>query len=133
VLFRSELLSFQPLVVFLAAPPLATGGAPFALYAWAGEPDPSTVRTLPFGLGEACLPMFASHGPPFPRAVWNNTGRAALGAPTRPSAPAPSIVLLRPAGAGRAVTFYLQGLIADPGSSAARPASVTNGVTVVVR
>lgn len=130
---RIELLSFEPIVVFLASPPRAAGGAPFALYAWAGEPAPATVRALPFGLGESCLPMFASQGPPFPRVVWNNTGRAALGVPTRPSAPAPSIVLSRPRGAGRAVSFTLQGLIADPGSLAARPASPTNSVTVAVR
>lgn len=77
--------------------------------------------------------MFASRGPPFPRVVWNNTGRTALGAPTRPSSPAPSIVLSRPARAGRAVTFNLQGIIADPGSASARPASVTNGIAVIVR
>ena len=129
---RLSLLSYEPITVFMAPPPAATGSSPFALYAWAGPPLAGEERPMPHGIGVACRPMLAAHGDPRPGAIWNNTGKAALGAASFPSAPAPSIVLSRPAGLGRRVTFFLQGVIADPGSKGTRPASVTNGILVEV-
>jgi len=125
--------TYEPFSVFVAPPPAALGPAPFALFAWAGAPDATTVRVLPFGLGATCFPTPLGGGSPAPRAVFNNTGRASLGVPTAPSSPAPSVVVSRPAGLGRPLVFTLQGIVADRGSAASRPASVTNGVIVEIR
>lgn len=130
---RVRLTTFEPFNLLVAAPPSALGPAPFALYAWAGEPSVSTLRPLPFGLGTTCLPTPLSAGGPAPRAVWNNTGRASLGAPTRPSAPAPALVASRPTGLGRPIVFTLQAIVADRMSAGSRPASVSNGVIVEAR
>ena len=120
-----------PFRLAMTTPPAATEPLPFALYLTLGVPDGSTVRQWPFGIGKSCMPMLASHGEPRPRVVFNNTGRAGLGVPTRPSAFAPSEIVSRPSGLGRAITFFAQGVIADPGSAASRPASLTNGVLVI--
>jgi len=123
----------DPLSITVARPPLVAGLAAFAMYAWPVAPTPSTVRALPAGLGSIALPMPLAPGSPGPRAIWNNVGRTrALGAPTRPSSPAPTTLLGAPAGAGRAITFTLQGLIVDPGALNRR-AAVTNGVVVEIR
>jgi hypothetical protein len=118
------------------APPASPGAAPFALYLWAGEADVSERRALPFRLGWTAFPTPLSGGGGAAtrlRAIWNNTLQARLGAPTQPSSPAPSIVVNRRNGTGRPVAFIVQGIIADPGSAGARPASVTNAVTVEAR
>jgi len=106
--------------------------APFALYVYDSTPDPTTARKLPLGMGWSSLPMPWTETSPSLVGLWNNTGVASLGNTTLRSRPAPSVVLRRPQGLNREVTFYLQGLIYDPGSAAARPASVTNGIEVVV-
>lgn len=125
------LLSYEPLVVSVAPPPSATTMAPFAIFAWRGRPGADSFRDLPFGIGTTCLPTPIHGGTP--NAVWNNTGRIALGTPTRPSTAAPSTLLQLPSGVGRRATFVLQGVIADPASAGTRPASVTNAVLVEVR
>src|SRR5262249_41290511 len=81
-------------------PSLAGHAARFALSGWLGWPAAGTKRTLPFGLGESCMPTPLTHdGPPNPKAIWNNAGHdALLGTPTLPSAPAPSTVFRRAAG-----------------------------------
>jgi len=118
--------------IVVAAPPAVLGLAPFALYAWGGF-APDERHPQPFGIGATCFPTPLDGGAPLPLGVWNNTGRAALGEPTRPSSPAPSVVLNRPSGLGRTARFFLQGIIVDPGSAGSVRASVTNGVSVVVR
>lgn len=123
----------DPFLISLGAPPLATRPSPFALYAWAGVPPFDAAGPLPFGIGSACWPMPLGGGAPQPGAIWNNTGRSALGVATLPSSPAPSLVLSRPAGLGRRATFSLQGLIADPGSAGSVRASVTNAIVVEIR
>ena len=130
---RLRLLGFEPIVAYMATPPRATSvGVPFALYAWEGEPAAATARSVPLGLGTMALPPPFMGG--FPRAIWNSTDRPKLGAPTAARSPlAPGVVFRKPSGAGRAVTFTLQGIIADPGSRGERPASVTNGIVVEVR
>ena len=130
---RVRLTRHEPLTIFMAAPPLATAEAPFALAAWPGSFSVGTRRFMPFGIDATCFPMLVSQGPPYPAVVWNNTGQNALGRPTHRPSPAPSIVVHLPRGARRAATFYLQGVIADPGSAGSKPASVTNGVTVEIR
>jgi len=125
------LLSHEPLSIFVAAPPSATGPTPFALYAWAGLPD--GMSALPAGIGSSCMPMPPVGGSPRLKVIWNNVGRfTRLGFPTRPSTPAPSLVYLDSDGPGRSATFFLQGLIVDSASPSGR-AAVTNGVTVIVR
>jgi hypothetical protein len=126
------LFSFQPISIFIAAPSASAGTALFALYAWAGAPQPGDERAMPYGVGIACRPMLPVHGAPQPGAVWNNTGKSSLGIPTHPSSPAPSLVLSRPNGLGRTLRFFLQGVVADPGSKGTRPASVTHGILVQV-
>ena len=119
--------------IFVTTPPAATGRASFALYAWTPRPGEGGRFALPFRVGFTCLPTPLSSEGPAPRVVWNNTGRAALGTPTLPSSPSPSVVFARPRGLGRAATFLVQGVIADVASAGTRPASVTNGVIVDVR
>jgi hypothetical protein len=130
---RLDLASDAPIEIAMSAPPaLQPALARFALYAWLGvEPTTASVRRLPLGLGLAGLPMpLVPGGSPAPRIVWNNLGRPnRLGSATLPSAPAPSVVLSRPAGVGRRATFTLQGLIEDPAAPNAR-AAVTNAVIV---
>lgn len=116
-------------------PSLAARRARFALYQWVGDrPTAATVNDLPFGLGVACLatPLAPNAGPQ-PRHVWNNTSRPdLLGAPSFPSSPAPSVVVSRPAGVGRPVTVFYQGIITDTGAPNGR-AAVTNAIELVVR
>lgn len=122
----------SPFQVTMEAPPAVEPGgtAPFALYALRGEPRLSDFRVLPLGLGQTCIPMPLSETSQRLKAIWNNTGRDILGLPTLPSQPAPSEVLFRPAGFPGPVRFFLQGIVFDPGSSSALPASVTNGIFV---
>jgi hypothetical protein len=129
---RILLTTFAPLTLFVAAPPLAAGPSPNAVGLWRAEPDGSTYP-LPYGVGSTCLPLPLHGASPAPLALFNNTGKAVLGSATHPSSPAPHVLLSRPSGVGRRITFYAQGVIVDPGSAGSRPASVTNGLTVEVR
>ncbi len=116
-----------PLVIEMTAPPAGPDPAGFALYAWRREPRPDADVAHPFRLGTVCLPTFMTEGLPKPHIVWNNVGRQRwLGVPNQPSTPAPSVVLNRPGGVGRALTATLQGFIQDNGSDADVPGSVTN-------
>ena len=121
----------EPLEISMAAPPAGPESAPFALYAWLGEPDATTISPQPLGLGTTCLPTFLAGGMRVPTRVWNNAGREPnLGTPDFPSSPAPSVPLSRSTGLARNVVFTLQGLIADDGSAAERRASVTNAAVI---
>lgn len=103
--------------------------APFVLYAWRNEPTLESPENLPFGIGCVAMPIPLTSGSPQPDVIWNNASRFRhLGIPTHPSAPAPSILIRRDDGPRRAVRFFVQGLIYDPGSSAEIPASLTNGI-----
>jgi len=123
----------EPIVARLEAPPLATGDVPYAMYLWRTAAGPTTARVLPFGFGVTCLPTPISGGAPAPSEIWNTTGRRRLGVATRSAPRAPATLFRLPRGAGAPAVFYLQGLIADPGSAGERPASVTNGILVEVR
>jgi len=65
---------------------------------------------------------------PRPLLVANNTGRGIFGTPSLPSTAARSVIVDGTAPA-RLGTFFLQGIIADPGSPNGR-AAVTNGIEV---
>ena len=106
----------------------------FALYAWSGAPDSTTVALLPRGLGAMALP------PPFmpsatpPRITWNNLGNPRrLGAATRTSQPAPSIVFSRATGVRHPATLTLQGIIEDDTSGSVEGISVTNAIILRVQ
>lgn len=122
------------LEISVAAPPAQPAGpSPFVLYAWLGLPNALTVRELPFSIGTLCMSAPLTGGPPAPREIWNNIGKPQLlGASTRQSSPAPSVVFTRPGGVGLDVSFFVQGILVDPGSSQGQ-AAVTNGVGVVLR
>jgi hypothetical protein len=122
----------EGVTVEMAAPPAGPDPAPFALYAWEGEPDLLTLTPQPFGLGYTAFPTpIEPRLLPQPVQVWNNLGhRPRLGVPTLPSDPAPSIVIAKRARYGG--TFTLQGIVLDQGSTADGPASVTNAVVVRV-
>lgn len=130
---RLTLATHDPIVAFLEAPPAAGAGAPYAMYLWRAAPGPTTARALPFGFGLTCLPTPLTGGAPAPVEIWNTTGSRRLGIATRSAPLAPAILFRLPNGAGAPATFYLQGIVADPGSAAERPASVTNGILVEVR
>lgn len=120
---RMHLRADEPVRVDMAAPPApGTGPAPFVLFGWPSLPDRGTVFALPGGTGSLA---FDPRGAAF---IWNNTG---FRAPGRPSTAAPSVVLSRPRGLGRAGDAYLQGVIADPNSPSGRFA-VTNGIELRV-
>lgn len=102
--------------------------ASYAAYLWLGRPTRGTTRFLPFGLGGSCMPMPATGGVPQPTLIWNNAARNAwLGQPNRPSRAAPDVFVQRSL-LRRAATFFVQGLIYDPGSASPVKASVTNGI-----
>jgi len=128
-----SLTSFEPLLVFLALPPAATSPKDYAMYAWPGGFVVGEEHQLPFGIGPMCRPSPLTGGSPQPIAIWNSTSKTSLGVPTMPSPRAPVTLMNRPSGLRRAASFCLQGIIVDPGSSASKPASVTNGIAVIVR
>jgi len=112
-------------------PSMGTAEACFALYAWVGRPNETTVTALPSGWGSSAMPMPPSGGRP--RKIWNNTGdSSSFGTPNLPSVKAPSRAIDRAIGLKRRITAFLQGIIEDPASPSGAW-GVTNGVTVVSR
>jgi hypothetical protein len=123
----------DPLAVSVEVPPAGPAPAPFVLYAWKGQPGDATPTMHPKNLGCMCFPTPWRGGSPQPRAIWNNLGHEAyLGASTHVSTPAPSTPLDRPGGVGQPFTMTFQGFIRDNASASTQPASITNGVVVVV-
>ncbi len=103
--------------------------APFAVYAWPGEQTHDTALSLPRGIGFSSMPMPLTGGAPQPIVIWNNARRLpSLGLPTHASSGAPEVFFGRPNGLARPATFFIQGIVFDPGSAAEVPASVTNGI-----
>ena len=99
-----------------------------------GEPDLTTLATLPRGAGTLVFPAPFTRRAPQPRAIWNNLGFAStLGTASLTSRPAPSIVFAAPHGAARPATVTMQGLIADDAAGIAERVSITNAVIVRIR
>jgi len=122
------------LEIFMDAAPAGPSPGPFVLYVWTHVPDETTVTPHPFGLGPMCLPSPITGGAPQPVKLWNNVGKEGiLGTPSYPSVPAPSIVASRPTGWPTPVTATLQGILADLGSSANRPGSLTNAIVLRIQ
>ncbi|MBI1852352.1 MAG: PD40 domain-containing protein [Planctomycetes bacterium] len=123
----------DPIRVSLAIPSSRTQSA-FALYAWVGAPSAATLSATRRGLGDTVFPSPLSRRSPQPRAIWNNIGIVrALGAPTMPSSPAPTVVLSAPQGIPHRATFTVQGIVQDAGSRIVEGFSVTNAVVVRVQ
>jgi len=121
------------IVVTMDPPPAGPIPAPFAMYGWLGEPSPSTVTPHPMDLGVMCFPTPVTGGLPQPKRIWNNIGHPEiLGTPHYPSDPAPSTPLSKPGGIWFVVTVTFQGIILDDGSTARKPASITNAVILKV-
>jgi hypothetical protein len=121
----------DPFTLSVEAPESNPGGpARFVLYFYLGEPDASTVRTLPAGLGLFCRPSPLTDGMTIPslKKITNNIGKTnQLGESDFPSSPAPSVVLDKPNGLGKVATVFIQGLILDSFSPQGQ-AAVTNGI-----
>jgi IPT/TIG domain-containing protein len=121
------------LVAFLSSP----GARPqsrYVVYGWLGMPDATTLSPLPHGLGDLVFPSPIGGGAPQPAFVLNTLGRrAVLGAPTRPSAPAPAVLFVRQGGTRRSARFAVQGLVEDDDSRGPDHVSATNAVIVVSR
>jgi len=121
----------DPVEASLVAPPAGPTPAAFALYAWAGEPDLSTLTVQPHHLGVTGFPTPLQGSPPQPAVVWNNLGHfGRLGVASHPSSPAPSILFSKTARVP--ATVSLQGFIQDAGSAADGPVSVTNAVVLKI-
>ncbi len=123
----------DPIEVSVIPTPAGPNPAPFVLYAWEAEPDRDTLVSLqPRGLGVMCFDSPLSSGSNKPFFVWNNLGwRQHLGVPGRASLPAPSTVF-ETSRVGYEVTLTLQGFIADAGSAADGPLSITNAIVIRV-
>ena len=123
----------EAISVDMEASPSGPSPGPFVLYLWLAQPSAGTVTPLPLNLGNICFPFALTGGMPQPFKIWNNVGSfPQLGSPSFPSTPAPSNVLNAPQGSGRAATATLQGILFDDGSSADRPASVTNAIVLQI-
>lgn len=115
-------------------PPSSADAAPFALYAWDGEPSDSTLADAPLDAGRTVFPLPLLGSPPRPRTIWNNAGhRGALGVPTLPSDPAPTTVFSRNGGIARPMTLTFQAVIQDAGSGSPAGWSVSNAVILRIR
>lgn len=126
-----DLETGQAIEVRMATPQRGPRPAPFALYAWIGEPGIVSESVQPHGIGMTCLPTFISIGVPKPHKVWNNAGHEPLlGTPDFDSKQAPSVVVSQPRGVSQPMTVTLQGIIADDGSAASVAASVTNAIVI---
>jgi hypothetical protein len=126
----------DPFTLSMEAPPSKPGGpSKYALYAWVGAPAADTVRALPFDLGMSCkvMPPNSEPGSPQldPKKIWNNIGKPGiLGTADLPSSPAPYLLLDKPGGVGKSLTFFVQGIILDSLAPQGQ-AGVTNGVVVI--
>ena len=115
-----------PATIAMAAPP-GGGPAPFLIFGRIGAPSASELIELPAGIGEICFahPFLAPSDPFLFVLADNILGWPAMTAST----PAPwSTVLAAP---GASFSFFLQGVLHDPSSSAG--CSVTNAVRVDVQ
>ena len=121
------------LTLSVEAPPAGPAVAPFVLYVWIGEPDDDRViMPQPRNLGLMCFGSPMTGGIQ-PERIWNNLGhRRVLGSPDRNSEPAPSGVFDVVQGARYPLTATIQGFIADRGSAADGPLSITNAIVLHV-
>ncbi len=123
----------EPLVIAMEAPPSRVQ-ARFAMYAYAGFPNESTVKAQPQQTGDMCFatPYDGTFG--LPRIIWNNLGEPfVFGKPDFPSQPAPSLVFEQPNGVGRRARGTVQALIRDDAALGTDGLAITNAVLLDVR
>lgn len=121
-----------PFTVSISPSSSGPNPGPFVMYLHLGEPDASTVTTIPQGLGLFCFGTPITGGSA--HKIWNNIGRRGrIGHPDFPSSPAPSIPVNAPRGAPSGITVTLQAVLLDNGSSASAPASITNAVILKIQ
>ncbi len=133
---RVDIAPGTPLSIAMAAAPSCPGGpCPFAWFVWKAEPGALTPPTKNrFGIGRFSLPTPLHAGSPRPFFFLNNLKslEPRLGPPSRPSAPAPSLIGERASGLSRRASFFLQGLMRDASGPDGR-AAVTNAIQLRVR
>jgi hypothetical protein len=113
------------------ASPSSRASARFAVFAWPGASDPTTIRVQPRGVGSMSFPTPLDAGTPQPIAIGNNLDPR-IGAATFPTSPTPSLVARLPRGIRRPTTVTLQGFIQDGASASSARLSVTNAMVVRV-
>jgi IPT/TIG domain-containing protein len=122
----------QPIAVVMVSPS-SRSSARFALYAWLGAPDATTLRALPAGVGATVFPTPLSRGSlPQPVKIGNNFDPR-LGAATFPTTPAPSQVGRLAGGIRRPIVVTLQPIVEDDGSAIPQHVSVGNAVILRVQ
>ncbi|MBI1852767.1 MAG: hypothetical protein HYR85_20695 [Planctomycetes bacterium] len=128
----------DPIELRIDAPPtIASGPAAFVIYVWRGEPQSATAKRLPASTGTICMPTpLTPTCAPQPVLVANTIGLTAqLGSTVWPRAitqSAPTVLASSASGTHVIGTFYLQGIVIDPGALNGQ-ASVTNGIVLVLR
>jgi hypothetical protein len=106
----------------------------YAIYAWPGGPTLGTRRRQVVSgrdLGWASFPTPMSGGSPQPSLIFNTFGYpGTLGAPSAPSALAPTSPFVVRRGVHRLVTATFQGLIRDGGTRNPWKVAITNAVVM---
>ncbi|MBI1853222.1 MAG: PD40 domain-containing protein [Planctomycetes bacterium] len=113
------------------ASPSSRSSARFAVFAWPGASDPTTIRVQPRGVGTMSFPTTLDVGTPQPIAIGNNLDPR-IGVATIPTSPTPSLVARLPRGIRRPTTVTLQGFIQDSAAASSARVSVTNAMVVRV-
>ncbi|MBI1852749.1 MAG: PD40 domain-containing protein [Planctomycetes bacterium] len=120
-----------PIAVTLASPSSRTTSR-FAIYAWPGSPDASTLSPQPAGVGTMVFPTPLDTGAAI-RPVWiGNDLDPRLGTSSGSFGPAPTLLGNLPHGRSRPTTVTLQGFVQDNGSISSRRVSVTNAVVISI-
>ncbi|MBI3848097.1 MAG: DUF1565 domain-containing protein [Planctomycetes bacterium] len=122
-----------PLHLVVAAPRGGPYPASFALFAFSGEPDPTSVSVQPSRIGTMCFPTPLSGANSSVFTLMNNFrgGRVAarLGAPRRPSSPAPFATDIPARFIRRGTHVTLQAFIANTASPNGE-VGITNAVII---
>jgi hypothetical protein len=128
-------LANQPFAITLVAPSGGPATARHATYLWIGQPNDTSGRVQPLGLGTMVFPTPWVGGMPQPRRIYNNIGHnALLGTPTNSSSPAPSTIVNVSHGLPNVgLKITAQGFIQDHNSAASRLASITNANVISIQ
>ncbi|MBI1852558.1 MAG: hypothetical protein HYR85_19620 [Planctomycetes bacterium] len=120
-------------ISFSMAAPSSRASARFALYAWLGVPDVTSLRVQPRHVGPMIFPTPLDVGSsPQPIAIANDLA-ARLGSATFPTHPAPTQIARLPRGIPRPITIAVQGFIQDDGSAIPEHVSITNAILLRVQ
>ncbi|MBI3845792.1 MAG: hypothetical protein HY292_14255 [Planctomycetes bacterium] len=123
----------QPLAVRVKVSSAGPNPARFALYAFLGEVDSTTISVQPFGIGTSAIPTPLNGPNPRLVVLYNSLGfRHALGTPriTTPTAPA---TLAYPTGIRSRTIATIQGFIQDAAAPGGHGLAITNAITIDAR